>query len=154
MNDWIDKAAEEYQQQKKERECRESTISLATYWHALLTQLENDIAAINANPAWQEQVTPPVVIEDNPVGGYVIYKRTDPGVTIYFANGGDTIKLDTIIGQTYAPDRKPQRDTLRVVNQGRYVILKYRDQDLIVPQQASQHILSPILKAILDSVEA
>lgn len=152
MSDWINKKADEYRQTKDDREYRENTVSVANYWVNLIEQLKQDIALMNAVPDWQEQLTPPIKLDiEHEV--YVIKKLHYPLVMVAMLNKGTEMALDIVKQDTAYTERKSHKETWKVVPDGRYTCLQRGRDKFIIPEQATEQLLKPIVDSILASLE-
>lgn len=152
MSDWIRQKAEEFRQQKADRDFRESTVDISNYWVALMHQLEQDIQTMNAVPEWKEQCSPPIEIKREHEY-YVIKKLHYPLVIVALLNKGSELVIDTVTQASMVSQKRSHEEHWNVVPDGRFTCLeRFRDK-LIVPEQASEAILKPIVDSILASIE-
>lgn len=153
MNDWISQKAEEYNKKKQDRDYRESAVNLSNYWLELRQQIEIDVNKINAVEGWRDQVGEHPIKIKNEDEGYSIEKAQYPFVKLYLENQGSEILVRIEEKKSAGHSVDESEDYFNVVVEGRHVILKRFKEEFIVPEQASQRILKPIVDSILESIE-
>ena len=160
---WIQRKADKYLNAKMEREIRDKTIA-QDYWLLLRQQIERDVAEINANPAWKEQVTNnPIKVTDT-AGGYKITKDEAPKVEIVLIDRKPDIDFTFTIYRVEdlppppIPPPAPSppvvsNETWSTAGSGRHIVLSRMGEEHIIPGDASEHILKPVLDSIIASIE-
>ncbi len=151
MSDWIDREAEKFRKNVEDREYRESVINLSNYWLALRQQIGADVERINSQNSWRHLLQTPVKIEDLAGAFYIRIAAATASAKVSVVNNADTI---TLLIETYRQSTgdKTAMETLKVIQSGRHVILKRMNEEFIVPEQASAHILSHVVWVLHDSV--
>lgn len=151
---WIQRKADKYLNAKLEKEIRDKTIS-QDYWLLLRQQIERDVAEINANPAWKDQVTNKPIIVTDIANGYMITKEEKPKVEIELTDSKPNIDFTFRIHRL-PPANPPvieSKETWSALGSGRNMVLTSMGEEYIIPGDASEHILQPLLDSILASLE-
>lgn len=139
--DWIDKKFEARQNAEKKRQTEEYLIDYSNYWANLKEQIRQDVEKIGK--LWNVKIS-----ISNTEDGYKISKAESfPTVIITISNGGDNVNVRTQTAQDLEDDDTTDESFI-VISQNRRIYLKNDSTVLLVPEQASEYILSPIVEAL------
>ncbi len=115
----------------------------------LRQQIESDVAKINRHAAFAELLKNRPITVTGTGNIYKITKVSQPTVTITVENHGVEILLKNFKIQ-YMGDAEPSSDeeTFKVELREDGVILTRREKSLIVPEEAAEYILKPLIGSI------
>lgn len=155
MNDWIKEEGEKTRKARQVADDKEYLIQLSNYWAVLRDQITKDVEAINANADWQHLFNEQISIENIEFGGLRLKKASFPAAFgIDITNGGDELLVKSYYKLDNDHSFENNETTLKVeVERGHVVVKLNNKESFLVPEQASQYILSLIVRAKDDSVK-
>ena len=147
MSDWIDAEMEKFRAEKEIELQGNNLVNYSNYWARLLLQLGRDVDSINYLPDF-EKVLKKGVLKFMPCADYyVVQMAAKPNVNISIKNGGQTITVRTIIDRLDGTEIDNEVE-FKVVAKDERIYLELNGKFFVVPEQASQEILKPILEEL------
>ena len=143
MSDWIERKGEEIQRTQAERDRIADFIARSDYWLKLRQQIGADVETLNKNSIWTNQlIDTPIKIVDSS-GSFEIKHAILPSVYVTVTNKYDYIELQ-IRGRKDkdSPSRSHPTEHWNVASDGVEMFLQRDGTLLLVPEQASQYILT------------
>lgn len=151
---WIDERAEKHIDKIKSEEEKEYRIQSSNYWSDLRLEIEKNVEQINNHEHWKKYLRDvPLKIDRSFSGnGYEIKKRGFPQVFVVVDNNDDEIEVITSIRKDDKTRSQESKEIFKVdVKEGGQVFLKGNNETLVLPEQAAQYILTPILNELPNS---
>ncbi len=152
MSNWVNDEAQKYAQAKTQKESGEYLINFSNYWGNLIQQIERDVEKINNHPVWKAALGNRPITTGDADTGYQINKITFPAVVVAINNQGKYIEVKTTKKKQWESDSRTSTEKLDVESDGERIYLKRSKEMFFVPEQASQHILSPIVEAFNETL--
>lgn len=147
MSDWIDAEMEKFRSDKDIELQGNNLINYSNYWARLLLQLGRDVESINYLPDFQNALTKGVLKFMPYADYYLVQMNTNPSINISIKNGGQTITVRTIVDR-FNDTVIDSEVIFKVVAKDERIYLESNGKFFIVPEQASQQILKPILEEL------
>lgn len=148
MGDWIEREAEKHRKEQEAREEWQFAVSFSNYWECIRHQVEKDIARINGEPVWKNKLLVPIEIIDVGSGYYEIRKESFPAVNILVSESARKVHLKFTSKKDHFSKPSERKESLAVALEDRRIHLTRRDKSFRVPEEASEHILTPIMDAL------
>ena len=149
MNDWIDRATEEHNEEIRAVELRRQLIGISNYWLKLRQQIDKDVAKLNNDSPWSGMLKAiPLKIIDHDGGCYEIEKGSLDAVSVSVRNSGEEIVIGVKVVGFGFKQISDTSERWRVDADEIRAFLTRGDQSLTVPEQVSEYILKPIIKVL------
>lgn len=147
MSNWIERESEEFRAKMAKDAHARAIINISNYWAALVLQVEHDV--VEMNKLFADVLIRPVEFVPTDSAYKIVYSG-NPAVAIRINNGGEQVTVETSVirsGDTGFGNKTSE--SLKVVSDGDNVYLMRSSKDrFLVPQQASQFILLPIIDSL------